>query len=95
MNRRDFMKISGATAGLALIPVCNLSAAADSAVMLASEDPQAKALGYVAQSTIPTSSCSNCMLAKGDLSGKALGCNIFPGKQVNATGWCKAWAKRP
>ena len=28
MNRRDFMKISGAAAGLALIPVCNVAVAA-------------------------------------------------------------------
>ena len=22
-------------------------------------------------------------------------CNIFPGKLVNANGWCKVWVKRP
>lgn len=91
MNRRDFMKISGAAAGLALIPVCNVAVAAD--VPLTAEDPQAKALGYVAQSAVAGSNCANCAQAKGDV--KALGCNLFPGKQVSATGWCKVWSKKP
>ena len=89
MNRRDFMKISGAAAGLALIPVCNI-AAAD--VPLSADDPQAKALGYVATSTVAGSNCANCAQSKGD--AKALGCNLFPGKQVSATGWCKVWSKK-
>ena len=92
MKRRDFIKISGAAAaGLALIPVCNL-AAAD--VPLALDDPQAKALGYVAQSTIAGSSCSTCAQSKGDAGAKLLGCNLFPGKQVSSTGWCKVWSKK-
>lgn len=90
MNRRDFMKISGAAAGLALIPVCNVAVAAD--VPLSPEDPQAKALGYVVKSTVAGSDCANCLQAKGDV--KALGCYLFPGKQVSATGWCKVWSKK-
>lgn len=93
MNRRNFMKISGAAAGLVLIPVCNLSAA-DAPVLLTSEDPQAKALGYVDVSTIANSNCANCAQSKGDAGAKLLSCNIFAGKQVKATGWCKVWTKR-
>jgi High potential iron-sulfur protein/TAT (twin-arginine translocation) pathway signal sequence len=92
MNRRDFMKISGTAAGLALIPVCNLSVAAEP-VKLTPADPVAKAMGYVEQSTVAGSNCANCVQAGGD--PKALTCKIFPGKQVSATGWCKVWAKRP
>ena len=91
MNRRNFMKISGAAAGLALIPVCNVAVAADAP--LTPEDPQAKALGYVTQSTVVGSNCANCAQSKGDI--KALGCNLFPGKQVSAAGWCKVWSKKP
>lgn len=36
--------------------------------------------------------CSNCQLAQGE--GEWLGCSIFPGKAVNANGWCTAWIKR-
>jgi len=91
MNRRSFIKMSGAAAGLALIPVCNLAVAAD--VPLSPEDPQAKALGYVVKSTVAGSNCANCAQAKGDV--KAMGCNLFPGKQVEAAGWCKVWSKKP
>ena len=91
MNRRDFMKISGAAAGLALIPVCNVAVAAD--VPLSLDDPQAKALGYVTQSTVAGANCANCAQVKGDL--KAPGCNLFPGKQVSPAGWCKVWSKKP
>lgn len=93
MNRRNFMKISGAAAGLALIPVCNISLA-DAGAKLTADDPQAKALGYVDASTVAGSNCANCAQAKGAAGDKLLGCNIFPGKQVSATGWCKVWSKR-
>jgi len=36
--------------------------------------------------------CGNCQLAQGD--GDWLGCSIFPGKAVNANGWCSAWVPR-
>jgi hypothetical protein len=93
MKRRDFIKLSGVGAGLALIPVCNL-AVADDPARLTAEDPQANALGYVEQSTDANSHCSNCMQAKGELAEEWVGCNIFPGKEVKATGWCKVWSPR-
>lgn len=89
MKRRDFINLSGAAAGLALIPVCNLSAAE---VPLTADDPQGKALGYVVNSTVEGSNCANCAQSHGD--AKALACNLFPGKQVSATGWCKVWSKK-
>ena len=91
MNRRSFIKMSGAAAGFALIPVFNVAVAADAA--LSPEDPQAKALGYVVKSTVAGQNCANCAQAKGDV--KALGCNLFPGKQVSPAGWCKVWSKKP
>jgi len=94
MNRRDFMKISGAAAGLALIPVCNIAVAAD-APLVTSDDPTGKALNYVAVSTVAGSNCANCVQSKGEPGAKTLSCNLFPGKQVHATGWCKVWSKKP
>jgi hypothetical protein len=93
MNRRNFMKLSGVTAGLVLIPACNLAVAAE-APLVTSDDPTGKALGYVAVSAVAGSNCANCSQSKGDAGAKTLACNIFPGKQVNATGWCKVWAKK-
>lgn len=94
MNRRDFIKLSGAGAGLALIPVSNLTVA-QAPVHLSVDDPQAKALGYVEQSPNPKSNCANCAQAKGDLAGEWVGCNLFAGKEVKGTGWCKVWSPRP
>jgi hypothetical protein len=58
-------------------------------------DPTAKALGYVTQSTKPDSKCSNCTQFQGK-AGDAQGpCTIFPGKDVAAAGWCMSWVKKP
>lgn len=71
---------------------------------LSLDDPQAKSLGYVHDATNvdqskygryePGQACSNCALfqAKGD--EQWAGCSIFPGKLVNAAGWCSAWAPK-
>lgn len=91
MNRRDFLRLSAVTAGATLIPVYQLQAQDD---RLSPEDPQAKALKYVEESTIEGQYCSNCVHAKGDLSSAWLGCNLFPNKKVRAEGWCSVWAAR-
>jgi len=96
LNRRNFMKLSGvAAAGMVLIPACNLEAAEAPAAKLSPDDPQAKALGYADKTPVAGSTCSNCMQSKGEAGAQWLGCNIFPGKQVNAGGWCKVWSKKP
>lgn len=94
MNRRDFMKLSGASAGLVLIPVANL-AVADAPVHLSVDDAQAKALGYVEQTPDAKSNCANCLQATGDLTAEWVGCKLFPGKLVKGAGWCKVWSPQP
>lgn len=62
---------------------------------LDSNDPTAKALGYITQSTKPGEKCSNCTQFQGN-AGSAQGpCTIFPGKSVAAAGWCMSWVKKP
>ena len=42
----------------------------------------------------PGQLCSNCNFFKGK-NGDAWGpCDIFGGREVNAKGWCTAWAKK-
>lgn len=94
MKRRDFIKLSGLTCGYLLIPTLSIAALAEDP-LLGTEDPQAKALGYVEVSAVDGQICGNCIHAKGDLSTPEVGCNLFPGKQVKAAGWCKVWAARP
>jgi len=72
---------------------------------LSESDASAKALGYrqaaadVDQAKFPRfaagQNCRNCTLYQGQGNDKWGGCAISPGKQVNAAGWCSAWAKKP
>jgi hypothetical protein len=58
------------------------------------DDPTAKALGYVEdanQSSNPQrkagDTCANCQFFSAGTGGYGP-CQLFPGKQVNAKGWC-------
>jgi len=43
----------------------------------------------------PEQNCSNCLQSKGKPGEAWVPCNLFPGKLVNAEGWCKVYVKRP
>ncbi len=68
------------------------------------KDPQAAALGYVADAKrvdvkkypkfAAGQNCSNCALYQGKATDKVGGCPLFAGKQVAGPGWCSAWAKK-
>jgi hypothetical protein len=80
------------------------ASAARAQAKLDEKDPQAVALGYVADTTkadtkkFPKHSsdqkCSNCQLFQGKAGDATGGCPLFPGKVVAAPGWCSAWAKK-
>ncbi len=68
------------------------------------KDPQAVALGYVADAAkvdarkypkyAKGQECTNCALYQGKASDPWGGCPLFAGKQVAGKGWCSAWAKK-
>jgi hypothetical protein len=68
------------------------------------KDPQAAALGYVADTTKADAKkypkhandqkCSNCMLYTGKPADASGPCSLFAGKHVAANGWCSAWVKK-
>ncbi|MES2990912.1 MAG: high-potential iron-sulfur protein [Pseudomonadota bacterium] len=68
------------------------------------KDPQAVALGYVADATKADAkkfpkyaagqNCANCALYQGKATDPAAACPLFAGKQVAGKGWCSAWAKK-
>ena len=68
------------------------------------KDPQAVALGYVADTTKADSKkfpkhsndqkCNNCALYQGKAADAYAGCPLFGVKQVAGPGWCSAWAKK-
>lgn len=77
--------------------------AAEDMPILSPSDPQASALGYTDDaSTVDAAkypqyaegrACANCALYTAE--GEPLGpCSIFPGKRVNANGWCSVYAPK-
>jgi hypothetical protein len=74
------------------------------AEMLSEKDPQATALGYVADATkadkakfktyAAGNTCANCQLYQGKAGAASGPCPLFAGKEVAAKGWCSAWAKK-
>ena len=67
-------------------------------------DPQAVALGYKHDASKVDKkkfanfkegeTCANCQHFTGKAGDQWGPCAIFPGKQVNAKGWCSAWVKK-
>jgi hypothetical protein len=83
--------------GVPLAGMIVSTARADAAPLVSSDSPEAKALGYVEDAKASKESqgghhCGDCALFQG-ASGAAQGpCQVFPGKQVKAAGWCRSWA---
>lgn len=71
---------------------------------LEENDPQAEALAYRhdAANVDPAKNprykdgqlCSNCILYQGKEGDQWGGCSIFPGRLVNADGWCNVYAPK-
>jgi hypothetical protein len=92
VNRRDFLKLSGTTLiGLTLGGVA-LRANAQEQVKL--DDPTALALKYVHDSKVEGQNCANCQHIQGEAGKEWRPCAFFPGKVVNAKGWCAGWMKK-
>lgn len=92
VNRRDFLKLSGTSLiGLTLGGVA-LRVNAQEQVKL--DDPTAVALKYVHSSEIEDKNCSNCQYVQGEDGQEWRPCAFFPGKVVNAKGWCAGWMKK-
>ena len=96
-SRRRLLK--KATLGMALFPFAGLPFSAVIAADLPSvsaDDPIGKALKYVsdaskAPNAKPGSKCANCSNYQGTAASAQGGCLLFPGKAVNAVGWCSSW----
>ena len=43
----------------------------------------------------PDQHCGNCLQLTGNEGDAWRPCNLFPGKLVNAGGWCKVYVKKP
>jgi hypothetical protein len=100
LTRRGFIAAAGCTALAPLI----IAREAQAQEVLSQDDPTAVALGYYSDHTkVDTDKwskkagdsegkqqCSTCSLFMAKEEGMGQ-CSIFPGKLVNANGWCSAW----
>ena len=106
-DRRTVLK--NALVGLAALPAAGLirEAAAQNAGTphVDEKESLAVAMGYVHDAKKvdaskvpqfkPGSHCANCLQLTGKEGDEWRPCNIFPGKLVNANGWCKVWVAKP
>lgn len=104
-RRKILQQMSAAAVALPLLAIALPSEAAPALVPLTSQDPQAVALGYTADSASvdpklnpthkPDQRCDRCLQFQGKAGQATGGCNIFPGKSVSANGWCRAFVMKP
>jgi High potential iron-sulfur protein len=110
ISRRRMLSVALAAGGAAtvgLLAATETRAAASPAPAKVDEkDSTAVALGYVSDAkrvdkkASPTyqagASCSSCSWYQGKPGDPAGGpCSFFPGKNVDATGWCRMYNKKP
>lgn len=98
-NRRVFLMQVAACGS-----VLTVAGAQAQAAKVDEKDPQAVALGYVADTTkadkkkfpkhAVDQKCNNCALYQGKPTDAWGGCPLFGTKQVAGIGWCSAWAKK-
>lgn len=101
-TRRNFIRIVP-LAGMATLAASVMQAQAQ-APMLDEKDPQAAALGYVADAKRADKAkfpkyaegqhCAACQLYAGAPTAPSAPCALFAGKQVANAGWCSAYVKR-
>ena len=101
-SRRRFLRTT--LAGVVAVPVLGFAggriARAADMPHLELDDPMAQSLNYVHDASKASdnpaftagANCANCTQWTGG-DAQWGGCNIFPGKAVNANGWCTAWSK--
>jgi len=106
ITRRDALKGLTLAAGALLTANAAQRATADAATLphVATTDAMAVALAYQEDSSKvdvkafpsfkPEQKCSTCAQLQGKAGDPWRPCNLFPGKLVNANGWCKVYVKK-
>ncbi len=97
-QRRTFLIALAATGGFVSMTDSFAQAGLDE------KDPQAVALGYVADTTKADAKkypkhdngqvCNGCALWQSKPTDGMGNCALFAGKPVHAKGWCSAWSKK-
>jgi len=101
--RRKFIQLSAVAVACCLANPGRKAFAQD-LPHVSEDDPMAGAMKYTHDaSTVDASAranpaadqnCANCALIQGNDGDEWRPCQIFPGKAVNAKGWCSVWAPK-
>lgn len=100
LTRRALLRQLGL--GAALVPLGALlmrTAQASAMPLLSVTAPEAKAVQYVeeagsAKAAGAGANCASCALYQGNAGASQGPCQLFPGKDVKAAGWCTSWASQ-
>jgi hypothetical protein len=105
-SRRRFLQLATFGAGaVALSSLLVGKARAADLPHLTLDDPTAKALGYVEDSSKvdaskyathkPGQNCMGCNFYQGAAGSEYGACTLFPGKAVHSKGWCSGFVAKP
>lgn len=105
MNKPDLLSrrrvLRTVALGLSLGSLAVLDArrarAASAQPLLTEDSPEAKGVRYVADATKAKgessgNTCATCGLYQGATGSTQGPCQLFPGKDVKAAGWCSSWS---
>ncbi|MFT4713801.1 MAG: hypothetical protein ACJAVI_002968 [Candidatus Azotimanducaceae bacterium] len=102
VSRRNFVKLTAASASLPLLGQVSLPLSAAAATKVPANDPAALGLKYVEVATNATRTdkmgtagsdqlCSNCRFYKDSETPEWGGCALFQNRLVAKAGWCMGW----
>jgi hypothetical protein len=104
VSRRDALKHFVLLCGAAAVVTRAPETQAADLPHLTPDDPTAKALGYHDDAKTvdakqfatfhPDQTCTTCLQLQGTAGEPWRPCTVFPGKAVNANGWCQVWVKK-
>lgn len=97
LSRRNLLKRLLILAGGAPLAMeVARSARAAATALLSASAPEAKAVQYTEDAKTAKAAqgntCASCALYQGPNGSVQGPCQIFPGKEVKAAGWCRSWA---
>jgi hypothetical protein len=96
IRRRMLARLLAGTVIAPLTLLLSRQAQAAELSLVDPSSPAARKLKYVAdasqvKATAKGNSCANCGLYQGADGSKRGPCQLFPGKDVAAAGWCSSW----
>jgi hypothetical protein len=103
LTRRRLLQAAAMLPSAAIVGCASLQSEDNPSVQ--AEDPVARALAYypnsndvpadhpLATTHKPEQTCATCVHLRGDSGDSLRRCPTFPGRRVNAQGWCTLWAK--